>query len=69
MLETQIITLSGRGMENRTASSHLFLVFSAFLANLLKTNFCIKSAIRAKKITKKSLKNISVLFGDEVLKF
>ena len=56
MLETQIITLNGRGMENRTASSHLFLVFSAFFANLLKTNFCIKSAIRAKKITKKAWK-------------
>ena len=53
MLETQIITLSGRGMEKRMASSHLFLVSSAFFANLLKVYFCIKSAIKAKKITKK----------------
>ena len=58
MLETQIITLSGRGMEKRMASSHLFLVSSAFFANLLKVYFCIKSAIKAKKITKKVWKEL-----------
>ena len=53
MLEAQIIKLSGFGIEDRIASSHLFLVSSAFFANPLKTLFCIKSKVKAKKITKK----------------
>ena len=53
MLEIQIIKLSGRGIDDRMASSHLFLVPSAFFVNLLRTIFCIKSAIKAKKITNK----------------